>query len=41
MLPDVYKAVAADRKLVTQVLRKAKYIKEGSFNETEGTPVIR
>lgn len=33
--------VAFDRKLVTQVLRKAKYIKEGSFNETEGIPVIK
>lgn len=33
--------VAFDRKLVTQVLRKAKYIREGSFNETEGTPVLR
>ena len=33
--------VAFDRKLVTQVLKKAKYIKEGSFNETEGTPVIK
>ena len=33
--------VAFDRKLVTQVLKKAKFIKEGSFNETEGIPVIR
>ncbi len=33
--------VAFDRKLVTQVLRKAKFIKEGSFNETTGIPVIR
>lgn len=33
--------VAFDRKLVMQVLRKAKYIKEGSFNETEGIPVIK
>lgn len=33
--------VAFDRKIVTQVLRKAKFIKEGSFNETEGTPVIK
>ena len=33
--------VAFDRKLVAQVLKKAKYIKEGSFNETEGTPVIK
>ena len=33
--------VAFDRKLVTQVLKKAKFIKEGSFNETEGIPVIK
>lgn len=33
--------VAFDRKLVTQVLKKAKYIKEGSFNETDGIPVIK
>lgn len=33
--------VAFDRKLVTQVLRRAKFIKEGSFNETEGIPVIK
>ena len=33
--------IAFDRKLVTQVLKKAKYIKEGSFHETEGIPVIR
>lgn len=33
--------VAFDRKLVTQVLRKAKFIKEGSFHETEGIPVIK
>lgn len=33
--------VAFDRKLVTQVLRKAKFIKEGSFNETDGIPVIK
>ena len=33
--------VTFDRKLVTQVLRKAKYIKEGSFNETDGIPVIK
>ena len=32
--------VAFDRKLVTQVLKKAKFIKEGSFHETEGIPVI-
>src|SRR3712207_8648047 len=33
--------VAFDRKLVTQGLKKAKYIKEGSFNETDGIPVIK
>lgn len=33
--------VAFDRKLVTQVLKKAKFIKEGSFSETEGIPVIK
>jgi len=33
--------VAFDRKLVTQVLKKAKFIKEGSFKETEGIPVIK
>ena len=33
--------VALDRKLVTQVLRRAKFIKEGSFNETTGLPVIK
>lgn len=33
--------VAFDRRLVTQVLRKARFIKEGSFNETDGIPVIK
>ncbi len=33
--------VAFDRKLVTKVLQKAKFIKEGSFHETEGIPVIK
>lgn len=33
--------VAFDRKLVATILKKAKYIKEGSFNETEGIPVIK
>jgi len=33
--------VAFDRKLVAQVLKKAKFIKEGSFNETIGIPVIK
>lgn len=33
--------VAFDRKLVTQVLKKAKFIKEGSFHETDGIPVIK
>lgn len=30
-----------DRRLIMQVLRKAKFIKEGSFNETEGQPVLK
>lgn len=30
-----------DKKLVTQVLKKAKFIHEGSFNETEGIPVLK
>ncbi|OUO46233.1 ATP-binding protein [Megasphaera sp. An286] len=33
--------ISFDRKLVTQVLKKAKFIKEGSFNETDGIPVIK
>lgn len=33
--------VAFDRKLVAQVLKKAKYIKEGSFSEIDGVPVIK
>ena len=33
--------VSFDRKLVTQVLKKAKFIKEGSFHETEVIPVIK
>lgn len=33
--------VSFERKLVTQVLKKAKFIKEGSFHETEGIPVIK
>jgi len=33
--------VAIDRKLVAKVLKKAKFIKEGSFNETTGIPVIK
>ncbi len=33
--------VAVERKLITQILRKAKFIKEGSFNETEGIPVLK
>jgi len=33
--------VAFDRKLVAQVLKKAKFIKEGSFDETVGIPVIK
>lgn len=33
--------IAVDKKLVLQVLRKAKYIKKGSFDETTGTPVLK
>jgi len=33
--------VIVDRKLVLQVLRKAKYIKSGSFDENSGTPVLK
>lgn len=33
--------VEIDRKLVKQVLKKAKFIKEGCFSETEGAPVIK
>lgn len=33
--------VAFDRKIVTKVLKKAKFIKEGNFHETEGIPVIK
>jgi hypothetical protein len=33
--------VAFERKLVAKVLKKAKFIKEGSFHETEGIPVIK
>lgn len=33
--------VAFDRKLVAQVLKKAKFLKEGSFDETVGIPVIK
>ena len=33
--------VAFDKKLVAQVLKKAKFIKEGSFNEISGAPVIK
>ena len=33
--------IAFDKKLVIQVLKKAKFIKEGSFNETNGTPVLK
>ncbi|MHC1787748.1 MAG: ATP-binding protein [Christensenellales bacterium] len=34
---DVY----FDRKLVAEVLKKAKFIKEGSFSDTDGAPVIK
>lgn len=30
-----------DRKLLMEVLKKAKYIREGTFDENNGTPVIR
>ena len=30
-----------ERKLITEVLKKAKFIKEGSFNEIEGMPVLK
>jgi len=33
--------VSFDRRLVAQVLKKAKFIKEGSFHETKGIPVIK
>lgn len=33
--------VSVDRRLVAQVLKRAKFIKEGSFHETKGMPVIR
>ncbi|EJO23387.1 divergent AAA domain protein [Selenomonas sp. FOBRC6] len=33
--------VELDRKLVAKVLRRAKFIKEGVFNEIEGAPVIK
>lgn len=33
--------VSIDKRLVAKLLRKAKFIKEGSFSETGGTPVIK
>lgn len=33
--------VMVDKKLVLQVLKKAKYIKQGSFDENNGTPVLK
>jgi hypothetical protein len=33
--------VAIDKKLIMKVLKKAKYIKKGSFVEDGGTPVLR
>lgn len=33
--------VAVDRKLIMQVLKRARFIKEGSFNETSGQPVLK
>lgn len=38
--PDGVK-LEIDRKLVTQILKRAKYIKRGSFDEVEGSPVLR
>jgi len=33
--------VVVDRRLIAQVLRRAKFIKDGSFTENGGTPVIK
>ena len=33
--------VEFERKLITEVLKEAKFIKEGSFNETKGMPVLK
>ena len=33
--------ITVDKKLVLQVLKKAKYIKNGSFDENGGTPVLK
>lgn len=33
--------ITVDKKLVMQVLKKAKYIKKGSFDETTGIPVLK
>ena len=33
--------ISVDKRLVIKVLRKAKYIKEGSFDETNGHPVLK
>lgn len=33
--------ISVDKRLVIQVLRKAKYIKEGSFDENSGRPVLK
>lgn len=33
--------ITVDKKLVLQVLKKARYIKKGSFDETSGTPVLK
>ena len=33
--------ITVDQKLVMQVLKKAKYIKKGSFDETTGIPVLK
>lgn len=33
--------ISVDKRLIVKVLRKAKYIKEGSFDETKGHPVLK
>lgn len=33
--------IMVDKRLVMKVLKKAKYIKQGSFDETEGIPVLK
>ncbi len=33
--------IAVDRRIVTQILKKAKFIKQGSFDDNGGTPVLK